>query len=168
MYAARIALSGRSLLATAAVRAAAVLTVVVAGCSGDDPSKPVSKDPVKQATYLGACLRFSPGQDPKVTTLPTIDCAQAHTHEVYALLTSDKTEVYPGFDVLETRARIGCVEEFEKYVGIGAFDSLLFYTWLVPTIDGWNDPEAPDRETLCMLGARNGEPLKGSQKGSKL
>ena len=68
--------------------------------------------------------------------------------------------VYPGFDVLEQFAQAECLASFEPYVGVGAFDSKLFYSWFVPTLDGWND--ADDREVLCVLGRQDAALMTGS------
>ncbi len=55
---------------------------------------------------------------------------------------------------------------FEPYVGVGAFDSDLFYSWFVPTIDGWND--ADDREILCVLGRHDAALMTGSMRESNI
>jgi len=53
---------------------------------------------------------------------------------------------------------------FEEFVGISAFDSDLFYSWIVPTLTSWD--RKGDREIICVVGARDGEPLVGSLRGS--
>ncbi len=55
---------------------------------------------------------------------------------------------------------------FEPYVGVGAFDSDLFYTWFVPTLDGWNDAE--DREVLCVLARQDAALMTGSMRDSNI
>ena len=45
-------------------------------------------------------------------------------------------------------------------VGISAFDSELFFSWLLPTLDSWD--RRNDREIVCVVGEGNGAPLTGS------
>ena len=47
-----------------------------------------------------------------------------------------------------------------------ALDSDLFYTWFVPTLDGWNDAE--DREVLCVLARQDAALMTGSIRDSNI
>jgi hypothetical protein len=141
--------------------------VPVAACSGDgkDASGVQEEDAVGVGDkYVGICLDFGPDQGPDVTKLPVIDCELDHTHEIYFVDTLDENRVYPGFDVLEDEARLVCLTEFENYVGRQAFDSKFFYTWLVPSLESWNDKDLQDREILCLLGSRDNAKIKGKQR----
>lgn len=100
--------------------------------------------------------------------MPYIACTESHTHEIYAVKEYDENAVYPGFDQLEDEARLACLSAFDAYVGRSAFDSSLFYSWLVPTLDGWNNKDIKDRTTLCVLGAGDGSRLTQSAKGSNI
>jgi hypothetical protein len=66
----------------------------------------------------------------------------------------------------ETFAQRECLGAFEPYVGISAFDSTLFFTWMVPSLEGWNTKK--DRDVLCVLGAEDGRQLTKSMKGTNL
>jgi len=138
--------------------------LVGAACSGSDD--PVDlKDAVKvDKGDIGQCLLFDEAIGDTVQKLPYIDCTEAHTHEIYAVLTYEPDVVYPGFGDLEDEARTYCLEQFEDYVGRSAFDSSLFYSWMVPTLDGWNDKDVEDRSTVCVLGAP-GSTLSETMKG---
>ena len=145
-----------------------MLTVVAVGCSDSDgPPEPEPEDAVDAtAEQIGECLRFDEAIDATVEELPYIACTEPHTHEIYAVKEYPEGEVYPGFDSLEDDARLACLGAFDAYVGRSAFDSSLFYSWLVPTLDGWNDEDVKDRITLCVLGAGDGSMLAESMKGS--
>lgn len=75
-------------------------------------------------------------------------------------------DVYPGFEALEQFAQTECLGAFEPYVGVSAFDSALFYSWFVPTLDGWND--ADDREIICVLGRHDAALMTGSMHESNI
>lgn len=145
------------------VAPALALCVVGVGCSGDDDG---GADPLGLGQdAAGTCLQFDEAVGAEVTELPEIDCAEPHSHEIYAV-EEHPDSVYPGFDVLEEYAQQVCLAAFQPYVGIDAFDSSLFHSWLVPTIDGWNDED--DREILCILGSHDGTPLVGSMQGTQV
>lgn len=145
-------------------RAAALVLAcaVVVACSGDDD---------RAATELGdegvgICLDVADDVGAEIVDLPTIGCDEPHTHEIYAVVEST-ADPYPGFEALEDEAQVACLAAFEPYVGISPFDSTLFYSWMVPTLASWEDPELGergDREIICVLGDRGGEPLTGSMR----
>lgn len=158
--------SVRSLIVLVAV-ASALLTA----CSGDDDGPQVDNQDPLQLTpeeIAGTCLLFPTDQTEIVKDLPEVPCEQPHTHEIYYVgnyenLDVEDDDVYPGFDALEDFARTTCLTQFEIYVGVGAFDSELFYTWLVPTLQSWNDTDIQDRQVICMLGGGDAEMLTGSK-----
>lgn len=134
-------------------------------CSGDDdPDAPVEEQPLGLGDDgPGTCLAFDDEVGAEVTSLPVVACEVPHTHEIYAV-EDHPDDVYPGFGELEAFAQRVCLAAFEPYVGSNPFDSRLFHTWLVPTLDGWNDED--DREILCVLGADDAEPLTRSMRDS--
>jgi len=137
-------------------------TLVVPACSDDDDGT----DPIDLGdSAVGMCLLFADDVGAKVDELPEVDCSVEHTHEIFAVI-EHPADVYPGFDALEEFAQTACLGSFEPYVGIGAFDSELFYSWLVPTLDGWNDDE--DREILCVLGRQDAALMTGSMLASNI
>lgn len=152
---------------TALLGGLVVIAAIAAGCSGDDdPTKPRNEAAVGLADPVERCLKIDDDVEAELTELPIIDCDQLHTHQIYAAtLARTDDDVYPGFDKLETQARVDCFAAFEPFVGRSPIDSKLFYTWMVPTLDGWNDKELKDREILCIVGAHDGSELQGSVAG---
>lgn len=108
---------------------------------------------------IGTCLDFGDSIEAEVTELPTVPCGEPHTHEIYALAFSDEA-TYPGLEALEADAQAKCLAEFEDYVGVSAFDSELFFSWLVPTLNSWDRED--DRQIVCVIGESNGAPLVGT------
>jgi hypothetical protein len=148
---------------------AATLAVSVAltACSGSDADTAIDKQPVTELgqSGVGTCLQFDDEVGEEVTGLPVTACNVAHSHEIYAVVTSGEA-VYPGFDALEETALRVCLGAFEPYIGISPFDSSLIYSWLVPTLDSWDQEE--DRETLCVAANFDGLALTESLRDSQL
>jgi hypothetical protein len=141
--------------------------LVVTACSGDDDdTKPHNQKvlDIELNTGQPVCMEVTEDLPAEVSKLPIIDCAQPHSHEIYATVTSTES-VYPGVDALGNVALTKCLSAFEAFVGISAFDSDLSYTWLVPSLKSWNDEK--DREVLCVLARRDGSSLVGTMKDTK-
>lgn len=131
------------------------MMLVAAACSNDD-----GEDVVDVGTdAVGTCLDFGKTIGENVTKLPAVPCEESHTHEVFAVVQSDAKN-YPGFEELEAEAQALCLGEFEEYIGVSAFDSELFYSWLVPTLNSWDREN--DREIICVVGEQGGGPITGS------
>lgn len=143
---------------------------MVTACSGSDgPIEPKNETASKAGEdSVGLCLRFDEATGEQIEDLPVIPCTEPHTHEIYFVEVYGKDEVYPGFEALEDDARLACLTAFSDYVGRSAFDSSLFYSWMVPTLDGWNDSKINDRSTLCVLGTGDGSTLTASMKDANL
>ncbi|MFN3254063.1 MAG: septum formation family protein [Ilumatobacter sp.] len=133
------------------------LALVGPACSGDDDEGLGLIDVGDEGP--GTCLDVPLDQGPDIERLPVIACGEPHSHEIYAVALVDD-DVYPGFEALETFAQAQCLKEFEAYVGVSAFDSDLFYSWIVPTLTSWESDS--DREVLCVAGNGNGAPLVGT------
>ena len=142
----------------------AALLLVVVACDDDeaDPNQPQEQRVLDVDTTSGepVCMQVDEDFPAEVDKLPVIGCDVAHTHEIYATIVYDEKSVFPGVEELGTFAEVKCLEAFEPFVGTSAFDSSLSYTWLVPTLAGWNDED--DREVLCVASSRDGSPLVGS------
>jgi hypothetical protein len=136
----------------------AALLVGLVACSDDDGEPVIDLG----ASAVGTCLDFGDEVGADVERLPEVPCEDPHTHEIFAVVDSSN-ETYPGFEALEAEAQAACFEPFEDYVGISAFDSELFYSWLVPTLTSWEQDD--DREIVCVAGENNGAPLVGSVRG---
>jgi len=132
---------------------------LLGACSGGDDGEPavdVGKD------VVGTCLDFGDTIGEEVTKLPVVDCAEPHSHQIYAVEQVD-AETYPGFEALEADAQALCLRGFEDFIGVSAFDSELFFSWLVPTLTSWDRDN--DREVICVVGEGDGAPLVGSVEG---
>jgi hypothetical protein len=134
--------------------------ILAAACSNDDGEAVI--DVGEEA--VGTCLKFGKDVGENVTELPSVPCEESHTHEVFAVVQSD-AETYPGFEELEAEAQALCFGEFEEYIGLSPFDSELFYSWLVPTLNSWEREN--DREIICVVGEQGGGPLTGSVRDIK-
>jgi len=126
------------------------VVVILGACSDDEDPNGASNEAVLDVDDQ-TCLMVEGNFEPVVEELPVIDCDVPHTHEIIARVEDEEHEVYPGFAALETLAQRVCYTEFEPYVGVSPFDSSLFISWLVPTLDGWNGKDS-DREILCVVG----------------
>lgn len=153
--------------------------IVVASCSGgDDGESILDIEERLSGDNTENCLDVDPSVGPEVEDLNWVSCNVPHTHEVYNVVdyfSEDAAEsgdsgadpgVYPGFAELELFAQRECLGAFEAYVGVSAFDSDLFYSWMVPTLTSWNDHK--DYEVLCVAGKADSQPLAISIRGSRL
>ena len=147
-----------------------LVALATTACSDDeaDPNAPRDEPVLDVDTATGepVCMLVSENLPPEVEELPVIGCDVAHTHEIYATLQYDEKDVYPGVEELSAFAQIECMNAFEPFVGRSAFDSQLSYTWLVPSLDGWNNED--DDEVLCVLAARDGAELNGSMRSKDI
>jgi hypothetical protein len=152
-----------SVVATAVVPVALVLALVLGACSGSK-GKPVMD---LQPGLQSLCLEITDKTGAEISKLPVIACDKPHSHEVYDVyvVTPQDADAYPGNDSLERIAKRECVAAFEPFVGISAFDSSLFFSWMVPSLKSWNDDD--DRQVICVLGAHDGHPLTGSMRGTR-
>jgi hypothetical protein len=163
----RRAVRGRTTM-TLLLAATAALGLVA--CTNDGPAEDEA-DPESALDLpndvIGRCLLFDDDAGPDVYELPYIACDQAHTHQIFHVF-DDDNDVYPGFEALESSARVKCLDAFDDFVGRNPFDSILFYTWLVPSFDSWNDTADPDRTTICLLGPRDSSRLFESMEGKNV
>ena len=143
---------------------------IAGGCSDDDDDPTEARDqPVldvqSDAQAAPVCMQVDEDLPPEVEELPTIDCAQPHSHEIYATLESEE-DVYPGVEALGEDAQVRCLQAFELFVGTSVFDSQLSYSWLVPSLSGWNDED--DREILCVLMRRDQAQMTGTMHDARI
>lgn len=103
-----------------------------------------------------------PDIGPEVKNIPVVDCAKEHTHELYAVVEYKGSEVFPGLAELDAYAQRECIARFEPYVGVSVFDSDLTFSWLVPTLNSWNNND--DTTIYCVLGMFDSSTMTGSVK----
>ena len=140
-----------------------IALVALTSCSGDDDGVPVLE---AEVSAEGTCLQVDDDLPAEVTRLPVVPCAEPHTHELYAVVPFDEGDVFPGIEALDAFAQRECLRAFNDFVGIQAFDSSLFFSWMVPTLGSWNNDD--DRDVLCVLGDFQGGQMVGSMRGAKI
>jgi hypothetical protein len=122
-----------------------------------------------------------------VSSVTVLPCTQPHVDEVYCVLpynpspsnsvvacpptpprfAGSLTEDYPGEQALTNYANALCLNEFQPYVGSAYTGSSLYYTYLYPSPQSWDNSLKRDREIVCILHTV-GAPLTRSAKGSRL
>lgn len=133
-----------------------VCLVAGSACSGGGPDRDAdgritaSGDVDVFDLRVGDCLVLDDSVDASVESLPAVPCDEPHQGEVYALYEIDDEDIdtYPGERELSNMAEAVCVAEFADYVGVDLADSTLFFTYLVPSIRGWQDGD--DRTVVCL------------------
>lgn len=113
---------------------------------------------------VGDCLNPDEGTEGEVTEIEAVPCSEPHTQEVFALPEYEAPEgqsddLYPGEGEIRKFADAACLDAFERYTGADYLDSDLFFSYLHPSLDSWN--EGDDRTVVCVIVA-TGEPTTGS------
>lgn len=145
--------------------------LLVSGGRGDEPRlQPTTSSTAPPTTIradlieVGDC--FDDQEEINVTTLPIVSCERPHDNEVFHVfdVPASEGEAFPGDDRLGRLVQVGCLVEFEGYVGTLAEQSSLTIFPLSPSQQSWE--ESGDREVVCALYDRTGAPLTGSQRGT--
>lgn len=145
-----------------------VVPLVVSGCSflgigsSSKPSVPAYDASVFHLS-AGDCIVPPTSIQAQVSKLKVVNCHEAHTQEVFALIKDNAGSDYPGAAALESFANAGCLQHFQPYVGVAYEDSSLFYTYLLPSVRSWTEE---DRTVVCVI-TTTGQPLTSSVRGSK-
>ena len=113
---------------------------------------------------VGQCTTEPVTGEESVSSLPTVDCAEPHTGEIYALPQVPDGD-FPGEAALqETAGQLCSGQDFQTYVGKPYQESSIYLTYLVPSSDTWDDG---DREIVCILTADEaGSESTGSLRGA--
>lgn len=134
----------------AALAAAALAVPFLAACGA-----------TVQSFEVGECLDMSDATSGEVSEIPSVDCEDEHTGEVYYVHTFADGD-FPGASQIGTDLQTACADNFEAYVGLDYASSQYFVQLLTPTQDTWD--EADDREGVCIL--TTDAPTTGSAEGS--
>jgi hypothetical protein len=113
---------------------------------------------------VGQC--FDEGESGEsIGNVNTIDCAQPHVREVFAVLDypADSAAAFPGENVLSDWASDNCLAPFQEYVGVPYEQSKYFILYLTPSTETW---ASGDREVVCTLNAEGNAKITGSKKGA--
>jgi len=144
------------------------LTVVVSSCGGGaqrNSSGVVVKSGSNSvfSVKIGDCTNSDlSGTAEKLNLVP---CDKPHALEAYSIVASTAT-TYPGADALQIFAEQSCIDNFFGYVGVELSQSILYYTYVYPSVTSWNDKS--DRSVVCFIYKATEPLLMSSVKGSKL
>ena len=111
---------------------------------------------------VGMCINDE-NLDDTVSTIPLVDCDQAHDSEVYAIVTLPSGP-YPGDDEVNVLADEACLDAFRPYVGTSYQRSLYYYAYYWPDKRNY---AVGDRDVICILFDPEG-PIVGSLRDSGL
>ena len=100
-----------------------------------------------------------------VDEVDLVPCDKPHALEAYSIITSTAT-TYPGADALQVFADQSCIDKFFDYVGVELSQSILYYTYVYPSVTSWNNKS--DRSVICFIYKATEPLLTKSVKGSKL
>jgi hypothetical protein len=147
-----------------AVSFAAILLVLLTGCSTDAPRDSAGQVTAAATTdafsiKVGDCVGKLDGDSAQ--KLPLTPCDQPHFWEAYASSKLDGTD-FPGTSQVNDLSDKACSSAFEGFVGIARGDSKYEATYLSPTKESWT--QAQDREVVCLVGSSSGN-ITGSLKG---
>ena len=134
--------------ARAAIAAALVAVVVLAGCATEPQGRNVDPDQVDSTEIpeLGACRMLTPADvEQPANATRTVDCEDKHTAETFAIgeLPDDFDDAeYDDREVGEFAYRT-CTHKFERFLG-AADESLVLRTivswaWFRPSENAWAD-----------------------------
>ena len=134
------------------------LTFVVSSCGGG-----AQRNSSGVVVKVGDCSNSNLSQT--VDKLDLVPCDEPHSLEAYSIVTSTAT-TYPGADALQVFAEQSCIDEFFGYVGVELPQSILYYTYVYPSVTSWNSKS--DRSVICFIYKATEPLLTKSVKGSKL
>jgi hypothetical protein len=100
-----------------------------------------------------------------VDKVDLVPCDKPHSLEAYSIIASTAT-TYPGAEALQVFADQSCIDKFFDYVGVELSQSILYYTYVYPSVTSWNNKS--DRSVVCFIYKATEPLLTKSVKGSKL
>lgn len=146
----------------------APVLLLVAACSGDDDAGRGEDGRITGAgsisvfdLQVGDCLKPDAEAEGELVEVHAVPCEEPHTQEVFALpeYEGENPDVYPGEPEIRAFADAACLDAFEEYTGAAYLDSDLYFSYLHPSIDSWN--EGDDRTIVCVV-LSPGEETTGS------
>ena len=134
------------------------ITFVVSSCGGG-----AQRNSSGVVVKVGDCSNSNLSQT--VDKLDLVACDKPHSHEAYSVIASTAS-TYPGAEVLQVFADQSCIDKFFDYVGVALSQSILYYTYVYPSVTSWNSNS--DRSVICFIYKATEPLLTKSVKGSKL
>ncbi len=98
----------------------------------------------------------------EISDVPVVPCAEPHDNEVFYEFSMPDGD-YPGDDAFDAAATEQCDPQFASFVGTDYADSVLAYSTLTPTSDGWD--QVGDRVVQCAVYDPSGK-TTGTLEGS--
>ena len=134
------------------------LTFAISSCSSG-----AQGDSSGVVVKVGDCSNSNLSQTAE--KLDLVPCDKPHALEAYSIVASTAT-TYPGADALQVFAEQSCIDKFFDYVGVDLSQSILYYTYVYPSVASWNNKS--DRSVICFIYKATEPLLTKSVKGSKL
>ena len=134
------------------------LIFVVSSCGGA-----AQRNSSGVVVKVGDCSNSNLSQT--VDKLDLVACDKPHSYEAYSVIASTAS-TYPGAEVLQVFADQSCIDKFFDYVGVALSQSILYYTYVYPSVTSWNSNS--DRSVICFIYKATEPLLTKSVKGSKL
>ncbi|GGA59287.1 hypothetical protein GCM10011490_06600 [Pseudoclavibacter endophyticus] len=132
--------------------------------STDGPTDTPAEDG-QQTNYfdlkVGDC--FDDGETEGFATLFS-SCEVPHLYEAYYVTIMEGDE-FPGDDAVLEFAEDVCNNAFQNYVGSNPSNSSYSYQYITPSESTWENMN--DREIMCVVTPRDGEPTTGSAQDSR-
>jgi hypothetical protein len=141
------------------------LIIVIVALVNSQPERDSSGQVVEGGHVLtgsirtGDCLKKEPSTSAQLT-VELVPCSEAHREEAFANFDL-KGDTFPGQTEVDRQAELGCMTNFETYVGLPVEDSRLRVFYLRPSKDSWD----VDKGVTCMVS--DGTAGTGSLKGAK-
>ena len=142
----------------AALVGAVTLLAITAGCQNT-----VSSTELK----VGDCFNYANTTDANgdQVNLPSIvDCAQAHSDEVFSVFDYPNASAFPGYEAIGALQQTHCQADFKAFVGTDWGQSSYTISYAAPDEQSW---AGGDHAIHCLLEDASGGQMTGSARGSK-
>lgn len=96
---------------------------------------------------VGDCFDLEDDEATQVENVNAKPCSEPHVYEVYHVSDLPAGD-YPAEREISSIADSRCLAAFQPYVGLDYASSVLYYTYLTPTPDGW---EQGDHTIQCVV-----------------
>ena len=130
------------------LHASALLILMNLGCAPAerDESGAIETAGAVDAFMLRVGDCYDDQRSGEISDVPGVPCSEAHDNEVYATFDLSGSE-WPGDDKVSELADQGCLDRFERAIGVTYEESVLMFTTLVPSRSSWM--QGKDREVVC-------------------
>jgi len=142
----------------AAVAALIALIAITGACQSI-----VSATPLK----VGDCFNYintTDANDDQITVPAVIDCAQAHSDEVFSVFDYPNASGFPGYEQIGTVQQSRCEVDFATYVGTTWDKSSYTINYDAPDEQSW---ATGDHQIKCLIEDASGGQQTGSARGTK-